>query len=56
MQAASFMKAVQVIEYSEKALAQLEDDIVALADTEDLPAHARAVTIRSETAAPGREG
>jgi len=56
LQAASFMKAVQVIEYSEKALAQLEDDIVALADTEDLPAHARAVTIRSETAAPGREG
>lgn len=56
LQAASFMKAVQVIEYSEKALAQLEDDIVALADTEDLPAHGRAVTIRSEAAAPGREG
>lgn len=56
LQAASFMKAVQVIEYSKKALAQLEDDIVALADTEDLPAHGRAVTIRSETAAPGREG
>ena len=56
LQAASFMKAVQVIEYSKKALAQLKDDIVALADTEDLPAHARAVTIRSEAAAPGREG
>lgn len=56
LQAASFMKAVQVIEYSEKALAQLEADIVALADTEDLPAHGRAVTIRSEAAAPGREG
>lgn len=56
LQAASFMKAVQVIEYNEKALAQLEDDIVALADTEDLPAHGRAVTIRSEAAAPGREG
>lgn len=56
LQAASFMKAVQVIEYSKKALAQLEDDIVALADTEDLPAHGRAVTIRSEAAAPGREG
>ena len=56
LQAASFMKAVQVIEYSKKALAQLEDDIVALADTEDLPAHSRAVTIRSEAAAPGREG
>lgn len=56
LQAASFMKAVQVIEYSKKALAQLKDDIVALADTEDLPAHGRAVTIRSEAAAPGREG
>ena len=58
LQAASFMKAVQVIEYSKEALAQLEDDIVALADTEDLPAHGRAVTIRSEadSAAPGREG
>uniref|UniRef100_UPI0028AB7A48 histidinol dehydrogenase n=1 Tax=Kocuria sp. TaxID=1871328 RepID=UPI0028AB7A48 len=39
LQAASFMKAVQVIEYSEDALAELEDDIVALATSEDLPAH-----------------
>ena len=48
LQAASFMKAVQVVEYSRAALAELEDDIVALADSEDLPAHGRAVTLRSE--------
>lgn len=54
LHAASFMKAVQVIEYSQEALAELEDDIVALASSEDLPAHGRAVTIRSEPS--GREG
>ena len=48
------MKAVQVIEYNQDALAELEDDIVALATSEDLPAHGRAVTIRSETS--GRKG
>lgn len=53
LHAASFMKAVQVIEYNRDALAELRDDIVALADCEDLPAHGRAVTIRAE--APGRE-
>lgn len=49
LQAASFMKAVQVIEYDRAALAELRDDIVALAACEDLPAHGRAVTIRDET-------
>ncbi|MDO4919991.1 histidinol dehydrogenase [Kocuria sp.] len=57
LQAASFMKAVQVIEYSPEALAELERDIVALSESEDLPAHGRAVTIRSEApAAPGLSG
>ncbi|RKQ36180.1 histidinol dehydrogenase [Kocuria tytonis] len=50
LQAASFMKAVQVVEYSRDALAELEPDIVALSASEDLPAHGRAVTIRSESA------
>ena len=52
LQAASFMKATQVVEYSREALAELEQDIVALSTSEDLPAHGRAVTIRSEAAAP----
>lgn len=42
----SFMKAVQVIEYDRDALAALEEDIVALAEAENLPNHGVAVTIR----------
>ncbi len=42
----SFVRAVQVIEYSRDALAELEGRIVALADAEDLPAHGEAVTVR----------
>jgi histidinol dehydrogenase len=42
----SFVRAVQVIEYSRDALAELEGRIVALADAEDLPAHGEAVTAR----------
>ena len=55
LQAASFMKAVQVVEYSRDALAELEADIVALSASEDLPAHGMAVAIRSEgdVAGPG---
>ena len=48
LQAASFMKAVQVVEYTREALAELEEDIVALSGSEDLPAHGRAVALRSE--------
>ncbi|WP_423445444.1 histidinol dehydrogenase [Kocuria sp. KSNUG] len=48
LQAASFMKAVQVVEYTREALAELKEDIVALSGSEDLPAHGRAVTLRSE--------
>ncbi len=43
---ASFMKAVQVIDYSASALAQLAEPIVALAQSEDLPAHGQAVSLR----------
>ncbi|ASE09930.1 histidinol dehydrogenase [Jonesia denitrificans] len=42
----SFVRAVQVIEYTRDALAELEGRIVALADAEDLPAHGEAVTAR----------
>ncbi|NHU84398.1 histidinol dehydrogenase [Kocuria sp. JC486] len=44
----SFMKAVQVIEYSQEALAVLEEDIVALAEAENLPNHGVAVNVRRE--------
>jgi histidinol dehydrogenase len=39
----SFLKPVQVIEYSRDALGELADRIVALAGDEDLPAHGEAV-------------
>ena len=42
----SFVKAVQVIEYSKDALADLSGRIVAFANAEDLPAHGEAVTAR----------
>ncbi|WP_029068849.1 histidinol dehydrogenase [Jonesia quinghaiensis] len=45
----SFIKAVQVIEYSHDALSELEKKIVALADAEDLPAHGEAVSARFAT-------
>jgi len=44
----SFVKAIQVIEYSEDALRELAERIVALADAEDLPAHGEAVQARFE--------
>lgn len=43
-----FMKAVQLIEYSEEALAEIGDAIVAVAEDEDLPAHGEAITARTK--------
>lgn len=42
----SFVKAVQVIEYSKDALQELSDRIIALSNAEDLPAHGEAVAAR----------
>ncbi len=42
----SYIKAVQVIEYDQDALAVLADRIVALANDEDLPAHGEGVRAR----------
>ncbi|PFG33446.1 histidinol dehydrogenase [Sanguibacter antarcticus] len=42
----SFIKAVQVIEYSADALEEIATRIVAFADAEDLPAHGEAVQAR----------
>jgi histidinol dehydrogenase len=44
----SFVKAIQVVEYSADALRELAERIVALADAEDLPAHGEAVQARFE--------
>jgi len=42
----SFLKAVDLIEYSEPALHKLADRIVAVANAEDLPAHGEAIAQR----------
>ncbi|XBH22573.1 histidinol dehydrogenase [Jonesiaceae bacterium BS-20] len=42
----SFMKAIQIVEYSKDALEELSHKIVALANAEDLPAHGEAVQAR----------
>ena len=42
----SFLKAVDFIEYTKPALAELKDHIVAVANNEDLPAHGEAVANR----------
>ncbi len=44
----TFLKSVQVIEYSKQALEDSADQIRVLAHAEDLPAHAQAVDIRLE--------
>lgn len=42
----SFLRAVQVVEYSADALQELADRIVAVANDEDLPAHGEAIKAR----------
>ena len=44
----TFLKSVQVIEYSKEALKDAADQLRVLAHAEDLPAHAQAVDIRFE--------
>lgn len=45
----TFLKAVHVVDYDEKALKGIADAVVALADAEDLPAHGEAIRARFET-------
>jgi histidinol dehydrogenase len=42
----TFLRAVQVVDYSRDALAQVERHIAALSAAENLPAHGRAVSVR----------
>jgi histidinol dehydrogenase len=46
----TFLRGVHVVEYDEKALKNVADDVRALADAEDLPAHGEAITARFENA------
>jgi histidinol dehydrogenase len=44
----SFLKAVHVVEYDERALRDVAGHVVALADAEDLPGHGTAIRVRVE--------
>lgn len=46
----SFLRTMQVVDYSESALATVSDHVVSLALAEDLPSHADAVRIRLDDA------
>ena len=43
----SFLRGIQVVEYTEEALTEVGPHVVALAQAEDLPAHGEAVTART---------
>ncbi|GGP49177.1 histidinol dehydrogenase [Saccharothrix coeruleofusca] len=42
----TFLRGIHVVDYSEDALREVADQVVALANAEDLPAHGQAVTAR----------
>jgi histidinol dehydrogenase len=44
----AFLKSVHVVEYDREALAEVADHVIALAEAENLPGHAAAVTVRSQ--------
>jgi histidinol dehydrogenase len=44
----SFLKTVQVVEYSESALRDVSRHVLTLSDAEDLPGHGDAVRVRTE--------
>lgn len=50
----TFLKSVQVIDYSAAALAAVAPSVVVLAEAEDLPAHGAAVTARFDRAPDGQ--
>ncbi|RCW43237.1 histidinol dehydrogenase [Halopolyspora algeriensis] len=42
----SFLRGIHVVDYTEQALREVTDQVIALADAEDLPAHGQALTAR----------
>ncbi|GAB3223464.1 histidinol dehydrogenase [Glycomyces halotolerans] len=42
----TFLRGVHIVDYSREALAQVADDVVAFAESEDLPGHGEAVSAR----------
>ncbi len=48
----TFLRGIHVVEYDERALREVAPHVVALAQSEDLPAHGEAVSARFEGTAP----
>ena len=44
----TFLRGVQVVEYTAEALADIAEVVTTLAEAEDLPGHAAAITVRTE--------
>lgn len=44
----TFLRGIQLIDYSESALAEVAPHVIALAGAEDLPAHGEAIAVRQE--------
>ncbi|WP_199042200.1 histidinol dehydrogenase [Glycomyces salinus] len=44
----TYLRGVHIVDYSREALAEVADDVVAFANSEDLPGHGEAVTARFE--------
>ncbi len=42
----TFLRGIHVVDYSAEALREVADQVVALAEAEDLPAHGQAVAVR----------
>ncbi len=49
----SFLRSIQVIDYSADALAEVAQDVQVLSDAEDLPAHGQAVAVRMASRSDG---
>ncbi|QGU07757.1 Histidinol dehydrogenase [Corynebacterium occultum] len=52
----TFLRPVNLIEYDERALKEISETVIALADAEDLPAHGEAIRARFEDLSTDREG
>ena len=52
----SFLKTMSVVEYSRETLAPIQEEIVALAETEKLTAHANSIQVRFEPGWSDKEG
>ncbi|HTM83616.1 MAG TPA: histidinol dehydrogenase, partial [Mycobacterium sp.] len=51
----TFLRGIHVVDYSEAALKEVSDQVIALANAEDLPAHGEAVRLRFQGSRGARQ-